>query len=76
MTIKAVSASCDASYALTAQGEVLAWGNNQQGQLGDNVGISTDVPVKVALPASLAINALGAGPGANHAFVIARANPG
>ncbi len=76
VTIKAVSASCDASYALTAQGEVLAWGNNQQGQLGDNVGISTDVPVKVALPASLAINALGAGPGANHAFVIARANPG
>jgi len=76
VTIKAVSASCDASYALTTQGEVLAWGNNQQGQLGDNEGISTDVPMKVALPANLAITALGAGPSANHAFVIARASSG
>ena len=57
----AISAGCAHSLARTASGRVLAWGDNEYGQLGNGItgGIS-DTPVRVKLPAGLAAIAIGA----------------
>lgn len=49
------------SLALTAAGDVLAWGLNGSGQLGDGTMISSPVPVQVSLPAGVAITGIAAG---------------
>ena len=38
------------TMALTAKGQVLAWGNNFSGQLGDGTGENQSLPVRVRLP--------------------------
>jgi alpha-tubulin suppressor-like RCC1 family protein len=72
VTVTAVSAGCYDSFALTKSGSVLAWGYDSEGQLGDGLGIARDTPVAVSLPAGFSAVALGAGPGAQHSFVIGR----
>lgn len=59
--VTALFAGCYHSLALTSTGKVLAWGNNDVGQLGD--GDKTDSPtaVKVALPAGTKVTAVSAG---------------
>ena len=71
--MKAVSAGCFDSYALTTSGAVLAWGNNDSGELGDGsiVGIAAS-PVKVKLPARLFALAIGTGPEAVSSMAIVR----
>ncbi len=73
LTVKAVSAGCFDSYALTTSGAVLAWGNNDSGELGDGsiVGIA-DSPVQVSLPARLLAVAIGTGPEAVSSEAIVR----
>ena len=73
LTVKAVSAGCFDSYALTTSGAVLAWGNNDSGELGDGsiVGIAAS-PVKVKLPARLFALAIGTGPEAASSMAIVR----
>jgi alpha-tubulin suppressor-like RCC1 family protein len=74
LTLKAVSAGCFDSYALTTSGRLLAWGNNGSGELGDGstVGIA-DSPVEVKLPARLFALAIGTGPEAVSSMAIVRA---
>jgi hypothetical protein len=48
---------------------VLAWGDNEFGQLGSDI---SDTPVRVKLPAGLAAIAIGSGPEANFSLAIMR----
>lgn len=47
--VKAISTEANAKFslALKADGTVWAWGNNQNSQLGNNVGIASTTPVQV-----------------------------
>lgn len=61
--ITAVAAGCHHSLALTASGQVLAWGDNLQGQVG--MGRATDAPVpaptRVRLPHGTRVTGIAAG---------------
>jgi alpha-tubulin suppressor-like RCC1 family protein len=46
--VTAIAASCDASYALLANGTVDAWGYNEYGELGDGTKTERKAPVPVA----------------------------
>lgn len=59
--VKAFSAGCFHALALTTTGEVLAWGYNGDGQLGDGSTTSSDTPVKVKLPRHVTVKAVSAG---------------
>src|SRR5579863_4681663 len=48
--IASISTGCLHSLARTTSGEVLAWGNNKYGELGDGGTADSDVPVRVKLP--------------------------
>jgi len=50
------------SLARTPAGQVLAWGHNTFGQLGDATFANSDVPVRVKIPLALIVIALAAGP--------------
>jgi alpha-tubulin suppressor-like RCC1 family protein len=41
------------TVAILANGSVWAWGNNKKGQLGDGSAVSSDVPVRVDVPAGV-----------------------
>jgi alpha-tubulin suppressor-like RCC1 family protein len=43
------------TVALLANGSVWAWGNNEHGQLGDGSTVSSDVPVRVKVPAQVSV---------------------
>jgi len=49
-TVTALSGGGEAAYALLSSGEVLAWGNNGRGQLGNGSTNPTNTPTKVELP--------------------------
>ena len=57
----AVAAGGYYSLALTSTGAVLAWGYNADGELGNGNRTSSDVPVKVKLPAGTKVTAIAAG---------------
>lgn len=60
-TIKDVSAGFNYSVALTSKGEVLAWGHNQHGQLGNGTNTNSAIPVAVHLPPGVVVTAISAG---------------
>jgi alpha-tubulin suppressor-like RCC1 family protein len=68
--VRAVSAGCTDSYALTAKGSLLAWGYNGFGELGDGSDTQSSTPVRVELPAGWRASAVIAGPGADHALAM------
>jgi alpha-tubulin suppressor-like RCC1 family protein len=68
--VRAVSAGCTDSYALTVKGSVLAWGYNGYGELGDGSDTQSTTPVRVELPAGWRASAVIAGPGADHALAM------
>jgi alpha-tubulin suppressor-like RCC1 family protein len=59
-TITAVRAACDGNLALTKAGRVLAWGLNNNGQLGDGSTTNRDKPVRAKLPAGVKIKSISA----------------
>jgi alpha-tubulin suppressor-like RCC1 family protein len=66
--VTAVSAGGVSAYALTTTGRVLAWGDDNAGQLGDGGKTFSATPVWVKLPPSVKIIAIGAG--VDHVFAI------
>lgn len=56
----AISAGGVHSLAVTAAGQVLAWGSNEYGQLGDGTTKDRHIPVRVKLPAGTRVIAVGA----------------
>ena len=49
------------TLALTTKGQVLAWGDNFDGQLGDGTGENQSLPVRVRLPKGVTVTAISAG---------------
>ena len=74
ITVTAVSAGKDHSLALTSSGHVLAWGANNDGQLGDNTTADRHTPVRVHT-GQLTVVGIGAGPAASASFSIALGMP-
>nr|WP_239133940.1 chromosome condensation regulator RCC1 [Rugosimonospora africana] len=60
-TATAVAAGNGHSLALTSTGIVLAWGDNEFGQLGNGTNTNSNVPVPVGLPAGTTVTAIAAG---------------
>ena len=61
MSVKQIAGGCYHTMALTSSGQVLTWGKDNQGQLGDGSGQSSFRPVPVHLPAGLRVQAVAAG---------------
>ena len=61
VTAKAISAGLSFSAALTSDGKVYTWGDNQYGQLGDGTTISKTSPVLVNLPPNVNITTISSG---------------
>jgi alpha-tubulin suppressor-like RCC1 family protein len=59
--VVAVAAGSSHSLALTAAGQVYAWGANLFGQLGDGTTTDSDVPVLVSFPGGVRVTAIAAG---------------
>ncbi|MFC7863359.1 Ig-like domain repeat protein [Streptomyces murinus] len=70
-TVTAVAAGDIFSLALASDGRVLAWGNNNFGQLGDGTTTERSTPVASHLPAGTTVSALAAGD--FHSLAVARA---
>ena len=61
-TVTAVAGSSAHSLALTSTGQVLAWGFNGDGELGNgNAGVDSNTPVMVSLSAGTTVIAIAAG---------------
>ena len=60
-TVLAIASGGFDGLALTKSGTVLAWGDNRYGQLGNGTRRSSNVPVRVRLPAGTKVVALGGG---------------
>jgi alpha-tubulin suppressor-like RCC1 family protein len=70
--VRALAAGKLYGMALTASGRILAWGDNNAGQLGTESVTSSDVPIRVPLPAGFTPTAIGAGLSAGTALAIGR----
>ncbi len=58
------------SLALSSSGQLYAWGENANGELGDGTTSNSSVPVATSLPAGTTIDALARGSLAEHALAI------
>ena len=74
--VTAIAAGCVHSMAETSTGQVLAWGDNTDGELGDGNNTSSDVPVDVQIPASPGVTDIASGPTAGDSFAILGSSPG
>jgi alpha-tubulin suppressor-like RCC1 family protein len=61
ITVTQISAEGSFVLALTSAGQVLAWGGNSAGQLGNGSTASSDVPVNVSLPSGTHVRQIAAG---------------
>lgn len=62
LRFRAIATGWGHTCALTLSGDVYCWGDNGEGQLGnDSIAVSTPTPTRVHLPAGVASIALGAG---------------
>ena len=72
ITATALAGGGQHSLALTSAGQVLAWGNNQYGQLGNGTTTSGSTPVQVTLPSGTTVTAVAAGYGHSLAVTSTR----
>ncbi len=56
------------TVAILANGSVWAWGDNDRGQLGDGTRVSSDVPLRVAVPKGVAFVRVSSGGYASYAI--------
>jgi alpha-tubulin suppressor-like RCC1 family protein len=61
ITVTALAGGRNFSLALTSTGQVLAWGDNAGGQLGNGTTISSSTPVVVNLPMGTTVTAVAGG---------------
>jgi alpha-tubulin suppressor-like RCC1 family protein len=59
--VTAISAGYAHDMALTSDGKVYAWGDNSQGELGDNTTTSHNTPIQVALVGNVLATGISAG---------------
>ena len=62
-TATAIAGGAFHSLALTSTGQVLAWGNNATGQLGNGTTTSSNIPVAASLPSGTIVTAIAGGAG-------------
>ena len=68
-TVTQVAAGAeDFGLALTTGGQVLAWGDNSAGQLGDGSTTSSDTPVHVQLPSGVRVTQVATGSSTGYAL--------
>jgi LPXTG-motif cell wall-anchored protein len=60
-TATAIAAGAGHSLALTSDGEVFAWGDNDLGQIGDGTTTERTTPVQIALPDGATANMIAGG---------------
>src|SRR5450756_149320 len=60
-TVTAIAAGYNHSLALTSSGQVLAWGYNGDGELGNGTTTSSSIPVAVSLPSGTTVTAIAGG---------------
>jgi alpha-tubulin suppressor-like RCC1 family protein len=68
VTVTSVGAGWTYSLAVTSTGELLSWGGNEYGQLGDGTTTDRDTPVSVELPTGVTVTA--ASGGSNHSLAV------
>ncbi|MGH3156425.1 MAG: RCC1 domain-containing protein, partial [Streptosporangiaceae bacterium] len=61
------------ALALTSAGQVLAWGDNTFGELGNGSTTDSDIPVAVSLPSGTAVTQVAAGGATSYALTSAGA---
>jgi alpha-tubulin suppressor-like RCC1 family protein len=59
--VTSLFAGCDHSLALFSRGALLAWGDNEDGELGNGTTTSSSRPVRVLLPAGAKVRGISAG---------------
>jgi alpha-tubulin suppressor-like RCC1 family protein len=59
--VKAIIAGCEHSLAIIGTGQLLAWGFNADGELGNGTTTDSATPVPVTLPAGTTVKAIRAG---------------
>src|SRR5450759_2906047 len=60
-TVTAIAGATIFSLALTSSGQVLAWGSNISGELGNGTTIYSSTPVAVSLPSGTTVTAIAGG---------------
>ncbi len=60
-TVTAIAGGGSHSLALTSSGQVLAWGDNAQGELGNGTTTNSSIPVAVSLPSGTTVTAIAGG---------------
>ena len=60
-TVTAIAAGYSHSLAVTSFGQVLAWGDNESGELGNGTTLNSTTPLPVSLPLPTAVSAVACG---------------
>src|SRR5450756_1749376 len=68
-TVTAIAGGYYHSLALTSTGQVLAWGSNSNGQLGNGTTTNSSTPVAVSLPSGTTVTAIAGG--RSHSLALA-----
>src|ERR1700722_8987360 len=61
VTAKAIAGGNSTAYAIGSNGKLYAWGDNNDGQLGNGTTIRSDTPVQVSLPTGVTPMAIAGG---------------
>ena len=60
-TVTAIAGGTQHSLALTSSGQVLAWGYNADGELGNGTTTDSSIPIAVSLPSGTTVTAVAGG---------------